>query len=164
MFAVLLCILLSAYIYALKTSKTNEIRIARKHTDVKLPVPATSGSACVDVCAYLPTKTMSIKAGEIKKIPTGLAMHIPCDMEVVLRSRSGLSLKGIVVANSPGTIDSDYRKEIFVLLHNVGAENFMVQNGMRIAQAGARSLPRVRWKLFNRIQKTNRGGFGSTGL
>jgi dUTP pyrophosphatase len=163
MFAVLLCIALGAYIYILKQNKPIEIKLECMD-DVKLPSVATRGSACVDLCAHLPKKPVRVKPGEIKKIPTGIAMHIPRDMEVVVRSRSGLSLKGIVVANSPGTIDSDYRKEIFVILQNIGSENFIVPNGMRIAQAGARRLPEVRWRIVSKIEKTSRGGFGSTGL
>jgi len=164
MFAILLCIALGAYIYILKKHKPSEIKLECIGHNVKLPSVATQGSACVDLCAYLPQNPIRIKPGEIKKIPTGIAMEIPRNMEVVIRSRSGLSLKGIVVANSPGTIDSDYRKEIFVILQNVGSENFLVKDRMRIAQAGARPLPEVRWRVVSSITKTSRGGFGSTGL
>jgi len=166
MLALLLCVVLGVYIYHLQhTAKSNHtIDIECVASSVQIPSAATDGSACVDLCAHLPKKPMRLKAGEIKKIPTGLKLQIPSSMEVVVRSRSGLALRGVVVANSPGTIDSDYRKEIFVILRNVSKMVFVVTNGMRIAQAGARRLPARHWRAVECIEKSERGGFGSTGL
>lgn len=163
MIAILVCVLAGFYLYTLRKSSEALIRVECENSKL-VPQLATSGSACFDLCAHLPHKPLRIKPGETKKIPTGLAMHIPHGMEVVVRSRSGLTLKGIVVANSPGTIDSDYRKQIFILLRNVGKENFLVQNGMRVAQAGARCVPSVEWRVVSSIAASSRGGFGSTGL
>ena len=102
---------------------------------VNLPVYKTSGSAGCDVCAYL-TEDVVLKKGMRKLIPTGIFMEIPSGYEVQIRPRSGLAIKnGITVLNSPGTIDSDYRGEICIILVNLGDEDFVIHNGDRIAQA-----------------------------
>lgn len=110
---------------------------------------------------------MTIAPGEIVLVPTGLAIALPMGFECQVRSRSGLALKyGIFALNSPGTIDSDYRGEIRIILANFGREPFVVSRGDRIAQLVVARYEKIEWELVNSLPITNRGsgGFGSTGL
>lgn len=133
---------------------------------VNLPVYKTSGSAGCDVCAYL-TEDVVLKKGMRKLIPTGIFMEIPSGYEVQIRPRSGLAIKnGITVLNSPGTIDSDYRGEICIILVNLGNEDFVIHNGDRIAQAVIAPVVQCNFIKTDKINETERasGGFGSTGV
>ncbi len=129
------------------------------------PALATFGSAGADLRANLSDKVV-LKPMERKLIPTGLKMEIPTGYEVQIRPRSGLAFKhGITVLNSPGTIDSDYRGDIGVLLINLSNDNFTIQNGDRIAQmiVAKHEVPNF---IENRDLKDSQrgsGGFGSTG-
>lgn len=136
----------------------------------KDPEYATSGSSGFDLRASL-TEPIIIKTGEYKLIKTGLYFEIPRNMEITIRSRSGLAYKyGIAVLNGIGTIDSDYRGEIGVLLINHGKEDFVIQNGDRIAQGVLSNVinkPLITFvKIDEIMSNTERldGGYGSTGI
>lgn len=130
-----------------------------------LPVYKTEGAAGADICAYL-KESIVLKKGESAMIPTGLRFEIPLGYEVQVRPRSGLAAKnGITVLNTPGTIDSDYRGEVKVILINLGKEDFTINNGDRIAQIIASPVIQADFTLTQTLSETERGegGFGSTG-
>ena len=131
-----------------------------------LPEYQTPGSAGVDLHAYL-AEPITLNPMERKLIPTGLFVELPVGYELQVRPRSGLALKyGITVLNTPGTVDSDYRGELCVLLVNLGSEPFTVQNGDRIAQAVVAQAIQVSFVQTDALSKTGRGtsGYGSTGI
>lgn len=133
---------------------------------VLVPAYKTSGAAGADVCAYL-DKPVTIKKGTRAMIPTGLFCAIPDGYEIQVRPRSGLAAKnGVTVLNTPGTIDSDYRGEICVILINLGDEDFTVQNGDRIAQLVVAPVTQGIFVRAEQLDETERGagGFGSTGV
>jgi len=134
--------------------------------DLPLPAYATSGAAGMDLLAAV-RLPLTIVPGERALIPTGLAVALPPGHELQVRPRSGLALRhGIVLPNSPGTIDADYRGEVQVILLNAGSEPFTVERGMRIAQAVLAPVLRAEWVEVAELETTARheGGFGSTGL
>lgn len=144
-----------------------------RDADRTVPLPAyeSDGAAGMDVRANFPQaerdKTVSIEPGERQLIPTGLVMDIPVGYEIQVRPRSGLALKsGITLANSPGTVDSDYRGEIGVILINLSFEPFHVVHGDRIAQFILAPVTRCEWNEVDDHPGTMRGagGFGSTGV
>lgn len=142
------------------------VKIKKLFQDVELPEYKTEFSAGMDLKAYT-KENIVLKAGEIKLIKTGLAIALPNGFEAQIRSRSGLSLKnGIIVLNAPGTIDSDYRGEIGIILMNVGQNDFVIENNMRIAQMVITKYENVKLDLVEELDETTRadGGFGSTGL
>ncbi len=129
--------------------------------DLAMPSYATSGSAGMDIRA---AEDVVMQPMSIAKIPTGFAMAIPEGYEAQVRSRSGLALKCVVVMNSPGTIDSDFRDEVCVILANHGAEPFEVKRGNRIAQMVFAPVTRAELVTVAELGETGRsGGFGSTG-
>ena len=133
--------------------------------DLPLPHYATEGAAGMDVCAAL-DEPLTIKPMERLAVPTGLAMAIPHGYEIQVRPRSGLALKqGLTVANAPGTIDSDYRGEVKVILINLGQDAVEITHGMRIAQLVLAPVSMARPQLVTTLDETERGtgGFGSTG-
>jgi dUTP pyrophosphatase len=134
------------------------------------PEYATDGASGFDLRASL-AHSIEIPVGEFRIIPTGLFFEIPDNMEIQIRSRSGLAAKnGVAVLNSPGTIDSDYRGEVKVILINHGKQPFVVFNGDRIAQGVISGVITKNFINLNRINEINldtkrgSGGFGSTGL
>lgn len=135
-----------------------------------LPLPAyeSEGAAGMDIRAAVPEgQPVSIRPGRRALIPTGLVFEIPPGYEVQVRPRSGLALKhGITCLNAPGTIDSDYRGEVQVLLVNHGEERFSVERGMRIAQLVVAPVVRaaVEERALATMTERGAGGFGSTGL
>ena len=136
------------------------------HLDV-LPLPsyATIHSAGMDLLAAISDKK-TLKPMERYLCPTGIAIALPEGFEAQIRSRSGLAYKnGVVVINSPGTIDADYRGEVFVALINLSQEEFIIERGMRIAQMIISQFSQVNWNLVDELDNTIRGGggFGSTG-
>ncbi len=146
--------------------KLKIIRTADNFGDLPLPTYQSEGSAGMDIVAAV-EEPMKISPGEIVLVPTGLAIALPIGFECQVRSRSGLALKhGIFALNSPGTIDSDYRGEIKIILANFSKEPFVVSRGDRIAQLVVARYERVEWELVDSLPVTNRGvgGFGSTGL
>lgn len=140
--------------------------------DQNLPLPAyqTEGAAGADICANFPAEARGgvvIAPGARALVPTGLRMAIPVGFEVQIRPRSGLALKhGIMLPNSPGTIDSDYRGAVGVILLNAGDAPFTVAHGDRIAQIVVAPVLRARFELADALDQTARGagGFGSTGV
>jgi dUTP pyrophosphatase len=135
-----------------------------KRLDETLPLPEykTLGSSGLDLYA---SENCLLAPGDFKTIPTGIAIEIPSGYEGEVRARSGLASKsGIGVLNSPGTIDSDYRGEIKVILFNFSEENFEVKKGNRIAQLIISRVERVNLKEVKELKPTKRedGGFGST--
>ncbi len=133
--------------------------------DVPLPEYKSEHASGMDICAAVEAP-VSIAPGEIRLIPTGLYIAVPPGFEAQVRPRSGLSLKhGITVVNTPGTIDSDYRGEVGIILGNVSREPFVIERGMRIAQMVIQRVERAEWKVCAELPETQRsdGGFGSTG-
>ena len=139
--------------------------IKKLHPDVEIPSYKTSGSSGLDLQAFI-DKNIIIKPNETKLIPTGLSMAIPENFEIQIRPRSGLALNNsISVLNTPGTIDSDYRGEIKIILINLGKSNFVIKNGDRIAQMVITPIVKVNFENVEELPETLRGegGFGSTG-
>lgn len=137
--------------------------INRSHHD--LPAYATAGSAGMDLRANL-DEPIVLRPRERRLIPTGLFMALPEGYEAQVRPRSGLALKkGIGVLNAPGTIDADYRGEIGVILVNLSEEDFVVNDGERIAQMVIARYEQVDWLSVDALSETERGagGFGHTG-
>jgi len=142
-----------------------EIAITRLPNGEGLPLPvyASAGAAGMDVVA---AESLTLTPGERHAVPTGFAIAIPEGYEVQVRPRSGLALKnGITCLNTPGTIDSDYRGEVKVILANLGSEPFEVVRGERIAQLVPAPVLRAALREVARLDETERGagGFGSTG-
>ena len=145
------------------------IQLKRSEAAADLPLPAyqTELSAGVDLQAALTEGSIELIPHQRAAVPTGLFIAMPEGVEAQIRPRSGLALKtGLTVANAPGTIDSDYRGEIKVLLINLGAEPVIIDHGMRIAQMIFSPVLKATFQLTNRLDDTSRGdgGFGSTGL
>ena len=144
-----------------------EVAVMRlPHGDgLPLPAYATEGAAGMDLLAAVVAPVV-IPAGGRALIPTGLSIALPPGYELQVRPRSGLALRhGIVLPNSPGTIDADYRGEVQVIVLNAGEAPFTVERGMRIAQAVLAPVVRVAWREAETLPSTARGagGFGSTG-
>lgn len=134
--------------------------------DLPIPKYMSEGAAGMDLYANVHENT-TIKQREIKLIPTGIRISLPEGYEAQIRPRSGLALKnGITLLNSPGTIDSDYRGEIGVILINFGSSDFVVRRGDRIAQMVIGSYEKVEWKECGELDITDRndGGFGHSGI
>ncbi len=141
------------------------INIVNNSTN-ELPHYATSGAAGMDIRAFL-QEPVTLKSLERQLIPTGLFIEIPAGFEVQIRPRSGLALKnGLTCLNSPGTIDSDYRGELKVLLINLSGEEQTINNNDRIAQLVAARVEAVKFALVQQLNDTTRGqgGFGHTGV
>lgn len=131
-----------------------------------LPSYATAGAAGMDLLAAV-RAPLVISPGGRALVPTGLRVALPAGHELQVRPRSGLALKhGVVLPNSPGTIDEDYRGELQVIVMNAGTEPFTVTRGMRIAQAVLAPVVRAVWHETETLEATARGegGFGSTGV
>jgi dUTP pyrophosphatase len=131
--------------------------------DLGLPTYATKGSAGADLRSAIDD---TLHPGSIRMIPTGMRFRIQSGYEGQIRSRSGLTLKGIVVANSPGTIDSDFTGEVIVLLENTGSGTYYLQRGDRIAQLVIAKCEQAYFYSAETLSTTERGdnGFGSTGV
>jgi len=132
----------------------------------ELPSYATDGSSGMDIRAFLP-ESITLKPLERKLIPSGLFIELPCGYEAQIRPRSGLALKhGITCLNTPGTIDSDYRGEIKVLLVNLGNEEQTINNNERIAQMVFCKIEKATLISVQELEETTRGtgGFGHSGL
>jgi dUTP pyrophosphatase len=134
-----------------------------------LPLPAyeTDQAAGMDLRAALPEdEPVTLRPGDRLAVPTGFAFALPPGFEAQVRPRSGLALRsGITCLNSPGTVDADYRGEVKVILVNLGAEDFHIRRGDRIAQLVVAPVARATWREVERLEETARGdgGFGSTG-
>lgn len=134
--------------------------------DLPLPMYATEGASGMDVVANI-KEAIVLKPGERKLIPTGFSFQLKNGQELQVRPRSGLALKhGVTVLNAPGTIDSDYRGEVGVILINLGQEDFLIKRGDRIAQLVLADVKRKNLEEVHMLDDTERddGGFGSTGV
>jgi dUTP pyrophosphatase len=153
-----------------KISATPVIGLVRLPHGEGLPLPSyeTEGAAGMDIRAAVPEgKPVVLKLGNRALIPTGFVFEIPPGYEVQVRPRSGLAFKyGVTCLNTPGTIDSDYRGEVQVLLINLGEEKFVVERGMRIAQLIVAPVVQavVEERALAGMTERGAGGFGSTGL
>ncbi|MGE5234501.1 MAG: dUTP diphosphatase [Acidobacteriota bacterium] len=133
--------------------------------DLPLPAAASPGAAGVDLRAAI-HEDLVLAPGDRTLVPTGLVLELPPGYEGQVRPRSGLALRhGVTCLNSPGTIDSDYRGEVAVILANLGREPFVVKRGERIAQLVVARCARIEWEEAEALQDSERGpgGFGSTG-
>ena len=142
-----------------------KVLVKKLNSKVKLPSYKTEGSSGMDLIAFV-DKPIEIKPNNSALIPTGLSIAIPQDYEVQIRPRSGLAAKSnISVLNTPGTIDSDYRGELKVILFNHGNKEFIVKNNERIAQMVLAPILKVNFEEVDSLPDTIRGdgGFGSTG-
>jgi len=141
-----------------------KIKILNKSNNPN-PSYSTVNSAGMDIRAFL-KKEKTILPGEKTIIDTGVFVEIPTGYEIQIRPRSGLAFKnGITVLNTPGTIDSDYRGEVKVILINLSKEKFIINNGDRIAQMVVKKYEQVTWQEVDSVSETERkGGFGSTGI
>ena len=142
-----------------------KILIKKINKEVITPKYKTDGSSGVDLSAFLEKKVI-IKPNSSELIPTGLQVAIPEEFEIQIRPRSGLAAKeSIGVLNSPGTIDSDYRGELKIILFNHGKEDFIINNGDRIAQMVLVPIVKMEFEEVDSLPNTVRGqgGFGSTG-
>ncbi|MDY6905120.1 MAG: dUTP diphosphatase [Thermodesulfobacteriota bacterium] len=140
----------------------------RPRTDEDIPLPGymTGASAGMDICAAV-EESLCLSPRDIVLIPTGFAIELPPGFEAQIRPRSGLAIKhGIGIINSPGTIDADYRGEIKIALINLGAENYTIHRGDRIAQMVIKKVYQARLTVVTAINDTARGdgGFGHTGV
>ena len=148
------------------SSQKVEVRVKRLNhgAGLALPAYATSGAAGMDICA---AESLNLRAGKRHAVATGFAFAIPDGYEVQVRPRSGLALKhGITCLNTPGTIDSDYRGEVKVILANLGEDDFMINKGDRIAQIVGAPVTHGHLVEGDDLDETVRGagGFGSTGV
>ena len=139
-----------------------KILVKKFNKNIKLPTYKTSGSSGMDLVALVKGK-INIKPGKIAIIPTGIAIAIPMNYEIQIRPRSGLAAKkGISVLNTPGTIDSDYRGEIKIILINLSKKSFVVKSGDRVAQMILSPVAKGKLKEVKILPRTLRGkgGFG----
>lgn len=133
---------------------------------LELPRFETAGSAGADVRAAV-RELLVIAPGRTALVPTGLRLAIPHGFEIQVRPRSGLALRHqVILPNSPGTIDSDYRGELQVILMNLGAQDFTINRGDRIAQLVLARVVQIEWQVVEEVESTARGdgGFGHTGV
>ena len=148
----------------------NEVQIKKLYEDAQLPYLGSAGAAGYDLYAYLmdsPSSSLVIPPHQTMKVSTGLAMAIPEGYEGQIRPRSGLATKkGLRPANTPGTIDSDYRGPVIVALHNDTNGTQIINHGERIAQICFRKVPAMNLVEVDDLDETDRGsgGFGSTGI
>jgi len=145
-----------------------DITVLVKKLDQNSPITIPKFAFETDACADLESNAeVVIPPGEFRLVPTGLAFQIPVGYEMQVRPRSGLAAKyGVSILNSPGTVDSDYRGEVRIIIINLGREEFVVKQGDRIAQVAIRPVPKVNFVLVEELDSTIRGekGFGSTGV
>ena len=142
-----------------------KIQIKKLSNSVSIPKYETQGSSGMDISAHI-INNIIINPGEKALVTTGFSIAVPKGYEVQIRPRSGLAAKkNITVLNTPGTIDSDYRGEIKVILINLGKEKFIIENGVRIAQMVVCPVIQVNLEVVKELSDTERGssGFGSTG-
>src|SRR3989304_9579021 len=144
-----------------------KVKVMRKRGCEDLPLPQYMSAAASGMDLYAAVEnTVQLERSEIKLIPTGIHIELPIGYEAQVRPRSGLALKyGLTIVNTPGTIDSDYRGEIGIIMCNLGKERFIVERGMRIAQLVIQPVFRAELIEVDCLEETRRGtgGFGHTG-
>lgn len=143
-----------------------KIKVKLLHKGIECPGIQSPGAAGSDVKAFVEDKVQKVGAGETVLVPTGMCFEIPRGYEIQVRSRSGLAKKGIFVANSPGTIDSDYRGEVGILIFNSNDYPVFINDGDRVAQLVLKEVEVPWWEIVEELSETERGsgGFGSTGV
>ena len=142
-----------------------KVLVKKLKPSVKLPSYKTDGASGMDLMAYI-DKSIELKPGESYLVPTGLSVAFPKEYEIQIRPRSGLAAKNnISVLNTPGTIDSDYRGELKIIIFNHGSENFIINNNDRIAQMVLTPIIKMELEETKELPESIRGkgGFGSTG-
>ena len=142
-----------------------KVLIKKLNPDIQLPVYKTNGASGMDLMAFI-EKTISLEPGKSCLVPTGLSVAFPKEYEIQIRPRSGLAAKNnISVLNTPGTIDSDYRGEIKIILFNHGNEDFIIKNKDRVAQMVLTPIIKMELEETKELPESIRGdgGFGSTG-
>ena len=142
-----------------------KILVKKFDKNIKLPTYKTSGSSGMDLVAYIKNK-ITINPGKTAMVPTGIAIAVPKNYEIQIRPRSGLAAKkSISVLNTPGTIDSDYRGEIKIILINLSKKSFVIKSGDRVAQMILCPVVKGKLREVKKLPNTVRGkgGFGSTG-
>ncbi len=142
------------------------VQVRRLDPELPLPKYATEGAAGMDLYAAVP-EPLEMHPGDIVLVPTGIAIALPPGYEAQVRSRSGLALRyGVFALNAPGTVDSDYRGEIKVILAHIGKVPLVIKYGDRIAQLVVSRYEKVQWEEVTHLPQTARGegGFGSTGI
>jgi len=135
----------------------------KNHPDAKVPFAAYEQPACFDLHSV---EDVVLNPGETKLVDTGLSVALPEGYEMQIRPRSGLAAKhGVMVLNSPGTVDADYRGPVKVILHNASSYTYSINKGDRIAQCAIRPVPKVEWIEVTELPESARGdkGFGSSG-
>lgn len=145
--------------------KTIKVKVIN-HSNNELPQYATPMSAGMDLRAFT-DEPITIMPGERKLVHSGINIQLPEGYELQVRPRSGLALKhGITLTNAPGTVDADYRGDVGAIVHNLGAEPFVIHNGDRICQIVAKEYVKIEWEETNSLDSTERGegGFNSTGI
>ena len=143
----------------------SKVLIKRLNPSVELPAYKTDGASGMDLMAFI-EKPINLEPGKSCLVPTGLSVAFPKKYEIQIRPRSGLAAKNkISVLNTPGTIDSDYRGELKIILFNHGSENFIINNNDRVAQMVLTPIIKMELEDVNELPETVRGdgGFGSTG-
>ncbi|MDR2760283.1 MAG: dUTP diphosphatase [Rickettsiales bacterium] len=144
-----------------------KLKIKKLDPRAVIPEYKTEGAAGCDISVLLDSDREILERGKIKMFRTGFAAELKNGYEIQIRSRSGLSLKnGVIVLNAPGTVDSDYRGEICLIVANLGAEDFVVENGMRLGQMVVARYEKADIEEVEELSETKRGGgaFGSTGM
>ena len=145
--------------------KTIKVKVVN-HSNNELPQYATIMSAGMDLRAFTDSP-ITIMPGERKLVHSGINIQLPEGYELQVRPRSGLALKhGISLTNAPGTVDADYRGDVGAIVHNLGTEPFVVNNGDRICQIVAKEYVKIEWEETDTLDSTDRGegGFNSTGV
>jgi len=142
------------------------IKFKKLHLKARLPFFASKGAVCFDLHACTNFGVTHIEPNSVMVVKTGLACEVPEGYELQIRSRSGVACAGVSVLNSPGTIDSDYRGEIGIIMYNHHSGDFIIEDGDRIAQGAIRVVPKVEIEEVKELSETERGegGFGSTGV
>jgi len=144
----------------------NTVKLENFGDDISLPRLMSEGASGSDICACIEEETI-LMPGSIMEVPTGLSFEIPHGLEIQVRPRSGLAAKfGVTVLNTPGTIDSDYRGEVKVILINHSKVDFAIRRGERIAQLVLAKVSHARYVVAETLSETVRGdgGFGHTGV
>ena len=141
------------------------VKIKKLNPSATIPTYQSEGAAGADLYAVLDAPK-ELAVGEVFAVPTGLSVEIPKGYEMQIRARSGLGAKGLILPNGPGTIDSDYRGEVKVLVLNLSGKPFVIEPQMRIAQAVIAPVVQANFQQMDELSSTQRGegGFGSTGL
>lgn len=152
--------------YSLNGRTTMKINFRKVHRCAITPQYKTEGAACADVYAVIdPFDYTYIHPNETQVVQTGLAVEVPDGYELQIRARSGLASKGLMLSNGVGTIDSDYRGEIGIILTNTSSDVIKINTGDRIAQCCLQPVIRIEFNLVDELSNTERGdgGYGSTG-